>query len=346
MKTDAQKILKAKYPGDIFSNNSSTIRTEYFSLCKEWHPDINGNSDESKEVTIKINDLYQQGLVLIENGTWEASDLKVFSDKNGKPHAFKIITSLVFELGTQYIGNDIILYVMDISYKDFYNNYLDTVKNFKYANSEMRKEFERYLPKINGFFETKDNQFIIVVHKTPDLLILSDVLNYYKNIIPDRHVAWIMSRLYNLACFIDYNGLSHNGISTNNILISPSLHSCAILGGWWYATKKEAPMRGMSIETYKLLPPIMQENHLGNIVTDLESIRYLGRILLGENNGTKIRYDKNLPTKLIDWFLSGSSDSAFEEFERWNIVLTNSYGKRQFVEMKLSSNDIYSEKEN
>ena len=105
-------------------------------------------------------------------------------------------------------------------------------------------------------------------------------------------------------------------------------------------------MRGMSIETYKLLPPIMQENHLGNIVTDLESVRYLGRILLGENNGTKIRYDKNLPTKLIDWFLSGSSDTAFEEFERWNIVLTNSYGKRQFIEMKLSSNDIYSEKEN
>jgi hypothetical protein len=100
-------------------------------------------------------------------------------------------------------------------------------------------------------------------------------------------------------------------------------------------------MKGMASETYNLLSSTMRENHVGNITTDLESIRYLGRQLLKEENGSKIRYNTSLPKSMVDWFLAGSSDSAFEEYSRWNVVLTNSYGKRKFIEMDLSANNLY-----
>lgn len=341
MKTSAQDILKAKLPGDLFTNNADALKLEYFELSKRWHPDMNGNSLESKEVMIKINDLYQKALVLIKDGKWEMSNWVTIVRHGNVKQQFKFLTSMPFELGMQYISDSNIAYLVNGTYKTFYDNYLKSISSLKYTNDDMKKEFTRFLPKMQESFETYDKQYCIFVEKMPDLLLLKDVLGYYKGILPDRHVAWIMSSLYNLACFIDFNNLSHNGISLSNYYISPKYHSGALLGGWWYATAQDSNMIGISSETYNLLPSTMRENHVGSITTDLESIRYLGRQLLGEANGSKIKNNTSLPKSMIDWFLAGSSDSAYEEYARWNVVLTNSYGKRQFIEMDLSADKIY-----
>jgi len=338
----AKEILQMEKPGELFTNNADIIRKEYLQLSKKWHPDYNGNSGESNEVMTKINQLYDSALGLIKNNSWESKNIIQFYCTTKEKYEFKYLISYSFELGQYYIGHDHVIYIFDRKHREFYDQYLKIIKNFKYANDTMKSEFLKCLPYFIKNFETSDGSLGVVVRKTPDCLLLKDILAYYKGNIPDRHVAWIMGSLYNIACFIDYNGLTHNGISLDNYYISPLYHNGQLLGGWWYSTNQEQNMMGVSKEIYDILPPKVRNDRVSNITTDLESIRFIGKQLLGEKNGCKVKYNKDLPKSFIDWLLAGSSNSAYEEYSKWNTVLTNSYGKRKFIEMNLSFEDLYS----
>ena len=337
----AKEILSFKTVGELFTNDKDIMKSEYIKLSKIWHPDCNDNSKESNDVMSIINQLYEKGLRLIEENKWEGKNYIKILCKNKKSYQIKYRTVNSFELGTMYISDTIVAYLIDNKHKNFLDNYKLRVKNFKYANDKMKTEFSKYLPNILEEFETVDNQIGIIVQKTPDLLLLKDVLDYYNGNIPDKHVAWILSSLYNIICYVSFNGLSHNAISLNNYFISPQYHSGALLGGWWYTVGQGDKMLGVSKEIYNILPPKTKENKQGNITTDLESVRFIGKQLLGEKNGCKIKYNTTIPKTLIDWMLVGSSESAVEEYSKWNIVLNNTYGKRKFVDMNLSSDILY-----
>jgi hypothetical protein len=337
----ARDILFAKNVGDIFTNDKNIIKSEYIVLSKRWHPDYNDNSDESNAVMSKINLLYDNALKLIENKKWEGNNFLQLCDKNNKLYHIKYLSRHNFELGSMFICDDKVVYLLDKDYKNFYINYMNNIKTLKYADDKMKSEFNKYLPIKNEYFETNDNKFAIIVNKTDDLFLLEDVWEYYSGNIPDRHVAWILSSLYNIACYLNYNNISHNGIDMKNYFISPKYHSGALLGGWWYTVNTNQKMLGISKSLYDVLPPRIKEDKLGNITTDLESIRLIGKQLLGEKNGCKIKYNKNLPQPIVNWLLMGSSENAFVEYSKWNTVLTNAYGKRKFIDMGLSSEILY-----
>jgi hypothetical protein len=235
MRSTANEILAITNVGDVFSNDINIIKKEYQKLAKEWHPDFNGNSLESNTVMTKINLLYEKALILIGENKWEGTNFIKIPCVNNKSYEIKYKVSYNFELGNMYVNDNIVVYIVDGKHKDFYKNGISKIKNFKFVNDKMKEEMQRFLPIINEEFETIDSQYGVILKKTPDLLLLKDVLQYYNNNIPDKHVAWILSSLYNIACYIDYSNLAHNGITLSNYFISPKYHSGALLGGWWYA---------------------------------------------------------------------------------------------------------------
>jgi hypothetical protein len=341
MNFTAVDILNMNFVGDLFTNDRNKVKSEYIQLSKTWHPDCNDNSDESNAVMAKINIFYEKALNLIDQNKWEGKNFIRISSIDKKAYEIRYRVSCNFELGTMYITDSIVAYIIDGKHKDFYENAVKNIKNFKYANDKMKSEISKYLPIILAEFDTTDNNLGLIIQKTPDLLLLKDVLEYYNNNIPDRHVAWILSSLYNITCYIDYINMSHNAISLNTYFISPKYHSGALLGGWWYAVNQNSKMLGVPKEIYNILPPKTKEFKISNITTDLESIRHIGKQLLGEKNGCKVKYNKDVPKAFVDWLLIGSSEKAVEEYSKWTKVLENSYGKRKFVNMDLSSDKLY-----
>lgn len=176
--------------------------------------------------------------------------------------------------------------------------------------------------------------------KTPDMLRLRDVLSFYGGALPDRHAAWILSRLYNLACYLDFSGLTHNAISLENWFISPQSHKGALLGGWWYTVPRGEPMLGVPESTYTVLPPQVRIDKRGSVRTDLECIRGVGRELLGDRTGSRLM-TSNVPRAFIEWLRGAPADTAYQEYTRWERVLTKSYGRRRFVAMDLDSKTLY-----
>lgn len=336
MKLPSSKILAMKRAGELFSCPDD-IKAEYKMFARQWHPDLSGGN---AEVMTHINKLYQEGLALIETGKWETPNYIKVSAKDGRIREFKYLNVNTFELGVFYIGHTFVAYFVTKDNKDLFINAMDNIKGFKYPNDNMKDEFAKYLPTILDSFET-DEHYVLVVRKTSDLLLLRDVLNYFKGTIPDKHSAWIISRVHNLACYLYYSKLSHNSITLDSVFISPLFHGMSLLGGWWYAVPFDKKMLGVPASVYSLMPPKAKADKLGSNQTDMEAIRALGREILGDRVGTRLLEKKVAPEPVISYLRSFSSKKTFDEFDAWNKALTDGYGERKFIELKLSADDLY-----
>lgn len=338
MNLTVAKILNMKEAGELFSCPEN-IKAEYKQLARQWHPDISGNN----EVMSKINVLFKEGLILAESGKWKKPNFVAVKGKDGRKRELSYLTSFNFELGVTYIGNTFLAYFIDKPNRSLYNNAINVIKSLKYSSENMRKECERYMPIILDTFET-DEHLVLVIKKTKDLLSLRHVLEYFKGGIEDKHSAWIISRLHNIACFLYFNSLSHNCILLDSCFISPEFHTVALLGGWWYAVPFKEKMIGVPANVYSLMPPKAKEDKLGSNLTDMESIRALGREILGDRNGTKLLSMKVAPEPMINYLRSFSSQSSFSEYNSWSEVLDKSFGKRKFIELQLNADNIYNKK--
>jgi hypothetical protein len=242
-----------------------------------------------------------------------------------------------------YICDTVVAYIVERRFRELYINAERRIKGLGFADGDMKAEMAKCLPEIISQFETADGQLGMVVKKDPDMLLLDVVLSYYNGRMPDRHTAWILGTLYNLACYLDHAGLTINAVTTGTYFISPKGHCGAILGGWWFAVPAGAQMLGVPEKVYGILPPDAVNTRCGTIRTDLESIRLIGRELLGNRTGMRLE-DYGVPGPLAAWLRGASADTAYEEYGRWGRVLEESYGARKFVKMELDADRIYSSK--
>lgn len=241
------------------------------------------------------------------------------------------------ELGEMFINRDSVVFSLDKQHKDFFDNAVKSINAFKYANSKMKDEFSKYLPSIVKTFE-EDNKLVMIVKKNEDLILLKDVFDFFKGKMDPKHVAWILSSLHNLVCYFNYSKFSHNDIAMNTYFISPALHDGALLGGWWYATEFGKKMIGVPGRTYNLLSSSAKNNKGGDIRTDLDLIRAVGRELLGDPEGV----DVEAPDAMKDWLRCETTGDALKDYSTWmNDVITASFGGRFFTKMDLDSSEIY-----
>ena len=338
---NSNKILSLTKCGDLFTNNKDIAKKEYRELCWTWFPDNLSNDKKSlgEEVSKKINQLYEEAKKCFATNKWEISNVLFFNDIDNKKYSITYLKDISNEMGITYIGETSLTYVIEKSKEKYYNAYIENINNLKFADDNMKIEFQRLLPKI--YKNTKDDRgnYCIVLQKTSDVFCLRDILNYYNNKIPHNHVAWIISRLMNLLCFLEFNHLSHNGITIDNCYISPKYHTIMIYGGWWYAKEIGTKMLGTTKEIYDVMPLLNKNTKISNISTDIESVKLIGRILLG--NKSVVSLDNEIPKAFRDWLSNGSKKSAFIEFDMWTKALFNSYGKRSFKEMEINKTNIY-----
>jgi len=179
----------------------------------------------------------------------------------------------------------------------------------------------------------KTGEYCLVLKKEAGDYLLSDLDGFYKNQgkeLGDRHCAWVVSRLSNIACFLKYNNLVHNGISMTNCFISPKYHTIMLFGGWWYCVPNGEKMIGTQKSVYDVMPVKEKSEKISTYKTDLECVKQIGRQL-----------NKNLPKPFEMWVNKATSGDAFKEFESWNKALDDSYGERKFIVLDISEKDIY-----
>lgn len=340
-----EKILSAKLPGDLFSSPNNMDR-EFKELSMLWHPDKHPDNDQ---VMCKINIIRDLAKKQIELNIWEKTGSKHIKLLDGKSLYINYRLQRDTEFGQVFLCDSNIIYLVNNTCLDLYDNFIKKTNSFKFPSTKIKDDIEKSLPKVSTKFELENKQKIIVVTKNDDLFSLKDIQTYYNENIPIRHVAWILSSLYNLSCYLSYAHIVHNAITLENYFICPRLHSGALLGGWFYACDRDSKMIGMNKEIFSILPFSVKNSKLASHLTDLESIKLIGRTLLGHKGVAKMRFisedskKEATPKPMIDFLTSLSSNKSVDEYKSWGQVLKDSFGEKKFVEMSIEKDSFYKE---
>lgn len=330
--TDAQRILDIEKPEELFPGDLDEAKKVFLTLAKRWHPD---NQDGDAGVMAVVNDLYDKAVTLIKDGRWAGKSSMTVVLESKRNVKFRYLTSRPFELGHTYIGDTHVSSILNSEFSEMVEN-AESLK-FDYASERMEQEMKKYLPRDTQSYKLEDSRILFKGTKTPDLLCLRDVSNHYGGKLPPKHVAWIGSGLHNLACYLQWSRLVHSNISLDSVFIDPQMHHVALLDGWWYTTKSGSKITHLPERSVQFLPFHSKVWRVSDCLIDQELIRATIRELLGDIWGRKLKE----PAPLVKWVKNPAEGDAVELYKQWHSVLEETFGKRRFVEMKLTSKDVY-----
>lgn len=316
------ELLSFTRPEQLFTE--ANFKKEYHGLSKILHPDMGGNATLFAHVT----ELYDKAQELATINAWGKIGVVTI---NGKVYAYH--SKHDFDLGEVYTTDAEIVYFVK---KEFLP--LPFFSTITYPDDSIKKGLVHMVPTDHSVVKAPEGNYYIIP-KLETAFLLKDIMD--KMTIPVRHVAWIVSRLYNISCLLHYNKQVHLDINPISCLVDPTTHHLFLFGGWWYTTGEGRKLTAMPASTYSVIPPSLLLEKKASVEMATEQIKALGRELLGNRNGTFLQLKGAEPT-LAEWFTSPGSNDPYGEFATWQEkTLTKAFGKRTFVKWDIDRKTIY-----
>lgn len=213
-----------------------------------------------------------------------------------------------------YVAENNILYLFNERNKQLSQIYANYCGQIQYVDSRMESKMKYYLPEIVGTYDLKDGSVMIVIKK----LKWTYPLNLVGE-LEERHMAWIVSRLENLACLLEYNHMSIHQLSSEDIFVDPKNHQVLLYGGWHKASTS-------------------------GIQDFLRNIRKIAGYIL--KNDSPEDLPKDLRPDLRRFIQSDPKENSTKDFEFWDKCLLQAFGERKFIHLNLLETNIYNKKQN
>lgn len=302
----------------------------------------------------KLFQQFQQQFAALLNQEWKEQNQENFwveacreelLREDGETIGITYLTKRKTDISTMYVARHNVIFVFDSKYAYYSQRYQEMVSKLDYPTPEMERELAQYMPKLVTSCRLADGSSFVAIEKKEGVYPLKML-----GILLDRHVAWVMSRLENLCCLLDYNSIVLNSITLDNLFVDPANHQIYLYGGWWFAGFQGAENQGAS----EAVKPYLErtQNSLwhtekvkkarNQFKTDLESIRLVAANLLGYPNRNELLCNTLLPGPFRNFLLSGPEENARADFKKWDQVLIESYGERKFIPLSMTEEEIYS----
>jgi hypothetical protein len=343
--TDAQAILAIDVSSapKLFPGDRKAVNTKFRALVSDWHPDHNSaqNARSVYEHVIKLRKIaldLLSGNAPLKPVTVLAS--REYVTEEGTKSRFRYLRKHSGDLGDILIGNRSVAYEISADYRDVAEAEILRVGKLSYADDKMRNEMTRYHPALKRSL-VLDDKTVLFYDRPADCVLLEDLKGFLGGKIAPVHVAWIVSSLMNMVCYLDWAKLVHGAISLDTVLVCPAMHSVILVGGWGYATSTGQRPVLLPRRTTSLVPRLMVKGEVVSTKVDIDLVKDIAQDLLGAPGGTGLHLDKSIPRPLIDWTLSPSTDDAVDEYSVWTNALNAAFGKRKFVEMSVSPKSVY-----
>jgi hypothetical protein len=236
------------------------------------------------------------------------------------------------ELGGLYIAEDCLIYEVSKQDKDLVDNFVKRSSYLTFFTDEMKDSFASRLPMTTMLYQSIDNYYVIV-SKDPNFICLDDINNHFNEEIDPKHIAWIISGLLDISCYLYASRLMHGDINLTSVYINPANHQVALLGDWWYACDTDEKMIALPSRSFSSLP--------SDIITTTKASNQLDRILI-KKLARELLSKNKISSVLNNWAHENSDIDPMSEYTHWmNVILPSAFGPRKFHELKLTSTDIY-----
>ena len=312
------------YCGDLFlDRDENKIREQYREYAKIIHPDI-CTEDGAVDAFQKLYGLYTRALENLKNGTWEQNEMLWVPGQKG----IKYLNKKPFELGTRYVTDDEVIYIFDSGKEKYLKQFLDSIQKLKNAVPNLVAGFKMRFPRVNH----STSNALYLAKKSKEYP-LDSAIAAYKNTMDGRTIAWMISRMCDLLCYLDHVELVHNGLKMDNIFVNFEDHTISIYGGFWYAVPKRTRMIGAPKEIFDLMPSSVKTSKMSDPITDAESVKAMFRDIIKGNS--------TVPEPVKRWLNSGSTSEPVTEFKKWDYELEAAYGERKFFSFSVNPDEIY-----
>ncbi|MGE3623432.1 MAG: hypothetical protein AB7H77_06130 [Bdellovibrionales bacterium] len=346
-KLTADQILSIdeSAPEKLFARNANEITRQYRLLAKAWYPDVNRDPDAT-DVFQHITRLREKAEEKLAKGTWQEAGYFTCKLKDGRSLRVRSDARRDFELGTTHISPTTLTFVIGMEHADLFQNAVTRIGALKFLGNDgtpdpkIEDAYASCLPTTFKTYETED-ALILTVRKRPDDIRLRDLLPHLPKDTLGKHVAWITSRMHEMARYLDHAGIAHNAMTLDTIYASPSLHTIGLFGGWWYAKPFGEKLEAVPGEAAEFLPDTGKSIPADG-KTDREMLRAAARELLGDRDGTRLMALKTAPTSMTDYLRQPSSGDPQTDLRDWyQTVLPKSFGARRFTELPVTYSDVY-----
>ncbi|MDE5587972.1 MAG: hypothetical protein K2J60_02380 [Acetatifactor sp.] len=282
-----------------------------------------------------------------EEGFWVDASREELVREDGAVMEITYLTKRRTDLCTMYVAKRNVIYLFEQEHADYAARYREMTGKLVYPTPDMERELANYVPRVVTECRLEDGRIFLAIEKkesTYPLKMLGTLM--------DRHVAWVVSRLENLCCLLDYNNIVLNAFTAENLFVDPANHQIYLYGGWWFAgyTGSETPGASESV-----MPYLKKSGHKSRCIakTDLESIRLVAVRLLGYPDRKALTAATNsdsnpplqglpLPEPFRRFLIEPPEPDARADFAKWDRVLTESYGERKFIPLSMTEEEIYS----
>jgi hypothetical protein len=273
----------------------------------------------------------------LQEGFWVEAEEEEVERADGENIRIRYLAKCRADMCTMYVAKAHVIYLFEKQDLAYAQKYLKMPELLKFPNSSMEQELKRYLPQVATSCELKNGGMMIAVHKPEEVypLVLFGTLL-------DRHAAWMVSRMENLCCLLEYNDLSLNALTLQNLFVNPAEHQLYLYGGWWFAGKQGTEYAGIAADASDSIHEYYQKRQECHITTDLETIRLNAAKLMGYADREAAAQDATIPEPFRKFIRAVCRKSAQEDFELWDRTLTASYGERKFIHLNVTREDIYS----
>ena len=291
MSVDSSGAIVCEYCGgkSFFADNELTGYREFRKQMLNYLRGIHDEKAEGKKT---------------EDYLWDSAEETQVETADGETVTIRYLYSYDDGPAKVYLTKKNALFVFGAGERHLADKMLSGINMLTIPPADV-KGLNECFPRLNGSYDLKGGGIMLAFARTDNLFPLP----MFGSLKPE-HVAWIVSRLENICCVLNYGDMIHGGISEETIWINPFNHHAVLMGHWWTASKTS---------TSKLA--------LGS--PDLKGLRQTALKILGIHKG-------DAPKEMIKFLEGGVSKDAFDDFERWDKVIEDGFGGRRFAQMNVN----------
>lgn len=312
----------------LFPNDGSDISKIYHNLAKIWHPD-NNSDPQASTVFAHLSTMYSAAKVRTKPHS------QLFTRANGSQFKMEYKRHTWADGCEIFIGESSVAYLIGSTNADLSSK--ASAHRWRYLNNDMRNEMSRFL--LDPYREEMLNDgHMFIYRRTPDQILMKDLIEITQQSIDPLHVSWMVTRMNNIACYLEWAGLSHLCMLPANLLVSLEYHSVALVGPALYLSKFGSRPKAASKTVLSIIPEMASKSFVLDSTVDRRIIRHTALELLGDPSGNRIRNDGRVRPAIANWLNMAPSKTAVEDYAKWEGCL----GERKFVVYPKTANELYS----
>ena len=250
---------------------------------------------------------------------WAQAEQTQFECSDGKQINVTSLHRFSDRTASAYTARQSVIFRFENQQAENAEKFRKAVTMLDYPSADTR-DLARFFPVISGGFALRDGSVLLAVKKSEDEYPLR-----LFGTLSGRHTAWLVGRMENLCCVLEYSSIVHPGFGIDTLYIDPYDHQASLYGGWWCAVRNHTAAGGRVLTT--------RDN--------LKALRETAAKVLGFRSAADVKATDDIPKPFADFLRSEPESNAYDDFAKWDEVLIRSYGERKFITMDTDDGQIY-----